>query len=63
MQIISATSLLFITISLIFPAKTCRDYVENVDGTTIAGRFRLRMALMFAAIGIGLFFLHILFRC
>ena len=59
MQIVSFVSIVFIGISIIFLAVSFRDYLKNGSAMTIARRVRLRMALIFALVGIGLYFLHV----
>ena len=55
MQIVSFVSIVFIGISIIFLAVSLRDYLKNVSTMTIARRVWLRMALIFALVGIGLY--------
>jgi len=59
MQIVSFVSIVFIGISIIFLAVSFRDYLKNGNSMTIARRVWLRMALIFALVGIGLYFLHV----
>ena len=59
MQIVSFVSIVFIGISIIFLAVSLRDYLKNGSTMTIARRVWLRMALIFALVGIGLYFLHV----
>jgi len=59
MQIVSFVSIVFIGISIIFLAVSFRDYLKNGSSMTIARRVWLRMALIFAVVGIGLYFLHV----
>jgi len=59
MQIVSFVSIVFIGISIIFLAVSLRDYLKNGSTMTIARRVWLRMALIFAVVGIGLYFLHV----
>ncbi len=63
MQITLYVSLLFIGISLVFLCLFFYGRVKYGSGITIAQRNRLRMALVFGAVAIGLLLLHILFRC
>lgn len=62
MQIITYIAILFITISLIFLALSFQNHVKNGSHITIARKIRLRMALIFAAVGAGLYFLHTYLR-
>jgi hypothetical protein len=62
MQIITFIAILFITISLTFLALSFFNEVKNGSNMTIARRIWLRMALVFAAVGSGLYFLHTFLR-
>lgn len=62
MQIIILITILFIAISLIFLALSFLNQVKNGSNMTIARRIWLRMALIFAAVGTGLYFLHTFLR-
>jgi hypothetical protein len=57
MQTLSVVSIVFIAISLIFLVISFRDYLRYGKQKTIARKVRLRMAIIFAAVGIGLYFL------
>jgi putative copper export protein len=50
--------ILFIGISLIFVVLVVRDYLKSGGKMTISRRVWLRLALIFAAVGIGLSFLE-----
>ncbi|NVN91253.1 MAG: hypothetical protein HXX11_11720 [Desulfuromonadales bacterium] len=58
MRIVSIVSLVFIGISVIFLAVSLRDYLENRSRMTIARKVWLRMALIFALVGTGLYVLQ-----
>ena len=54
------TGFLFVTISVIFLAVTLRDYLRGEDKLTPARRTWLRIAFIFAGVGIGLHLLRLL---
>jgi len=58
MAIIPFVSSVFFAISVIFLIISFRDYVKNGRTMTIARRIWLRMALIFAIVGIGLYILR-----
>lgn len=62
MQITLLVSIAFVCVSLVFLVLTFFDHVKNGSTITIARRIKLRMALMFGVVAVGLLFLHILFR-
>jgi hypothetical protein len=57
----SSLSIVFIAISVIFIGVTFRDYLNAEGKMTIARKIWIRMAFIFAAVGIGLFFVQIFF--
>jgi hypothetical protein len=63
MQITLYVSILFIGVSLTFLGLFFYGYMKEGRGITIARRVRLRMALMFGVVAIGLLFLHVLLSC
>ncbi len=58
MPITSLVSYLFFAISFIFFAWFCLDCLNKRETSAIARKIRLRMALMFAAVGAGLVVLN-----
>ena len=54
-------SIVFVAIAVIFIGVAFRDYLMAEDKMTIARKIWIRMAFIFAAVGIGLFFVQILF--
>ena len=62
MGTLASIGIIFIAISLIFLIATFRDYLKSKGEMTIARRIWLRLALIFAAIGIGLYFVQTFFR-
>ncbi len=62
MPITSFVSFLFFGISIIFFAFFCRDCLKKQETAAIARKIRLRMALMFAAVGAGLLILNSVLR-
>jgi hypothetical protein len=61
MQGPSSISIVFVAIAVIFIAVALRDYLNAEGKMTIGRKIWIRMAIIFAAVGIGLFFLQ-LFR-
>ena len=61
MQGPSSLSIVFVAIAVIFIGVALRDYL-NAEGKMTTGRkIWLRMAFIFAGVGIGLFFAQIFF--
>lgn len=58
MHTLPAVSIIFLTISVIFLIVSLRDYLQSKGAKAIARRIWLRMAFIFAAVGIGLYFLN-----
>jgi hypothetical protein len=61
MQGPSSLSIIFVAIAVIFVGVALRDYLKSEDKLTIARRIWIRMVFIFAAVGIGLFFVQIFF--
>ena len=59
MQGPSSLSVVFVAIAVIFMAVAFRDYLKAEGKVTIARKVWIRMAIIFAAVGIGLFFVQI----
>ena len=59
MQGPSSLSIVFVAIAVIFIGVALRDYLNAEGKLTIARKIWIRMAIIFAAIGIGLFFVQI----
>jgi hypothetical protein len=59
MQIATFVGTVFIAISVIFLTATFRGYLISEGKMTISRRVWLRLALIFAVVGIGLYFLKI----
>ena len=53
--------IVFVAIAVIFIGVTFRDYLKAEGKMTIARKIWIRMAFIFAAVGIGLYFLQIFF--
>lgn len=58
MPIIPIVSTVFFVISVIFLVVSIRDYMKHGSTMTIARRIWLRMALIFAVVGSGLYLMH-----
>ena len=61
MQGPSSLSIVFVAIAVIFVGVALRDYLITEGKMTIVRKIWIRMAFIFAAVGIGLFFVQILF--
>ena len=61
MQDPSSIGIVFVAIAVIFTGVALRDYLMAEGKMTIARKIWIRMAFIFAAVGIGLFFVQILF--
>ena len=57
----SSLSIVFVAIAVIFVGVALRDYLITEGKMTIVRKIWIRMAFIFAAVGIGLFFVQILF--
>ena len=53
--------IVFVAIAVIFIGVTFRDYLKAEGKMTIARKIWIRMEFIFAAVGIGLYFLQIFF--
>jgi hypothetical protein len=62
MQNPSSLGIVFIAIAVIFLVVSFRDYLKAEGKMTISRKVWLRMAFIFACVGIGLFLLHIFIR-
>ena len=61
MQGPSSLSIIFVAIAVIFVGVALRNSLKEDGKLTIARRIWIRMAFIFAAVGIGLFFVQIFF--
>ena len=59
MQGPSSLSIVFVAIAVIFIGVVFRDYLITEGKMTVARKIWIRMAIIFAAVGIGLFFVQI----
>ena len=59
MQGPSSISIIFVAIAVIFVGVALRDYLKTEGKMTIARKTWIRMAFIFAAVGIGLFFTQV----
>jgi len=59
MLIRSIVSIIFLVIVVTLLIASFRDYLKSKGEKTIARRIWLQMALIFATVAIGLYFLHI----
>lgn len=55
----SSIGIVFVAIAVIFLSVAFRDYLKEEGKATIARKIWIRMAIIFAAVGIGLFFVQI----
>jgi len=62
MQSPQTISIIFIAISVVFLGIAFRDYLKAEDKMTIGRKIWIRMAFIFAVVGIGLFFAQIFLR-
>ena len=58
MHTISVVSIIFLVIAIILIIASIRDYLKSKCEKTIARKIWLRMALIFTAVAVGLFFLN-----
>ncbi len=58
MEILPSLGIVFVAISVIFLSVVFGDYLRSEGKMTIARRIWLRMALIFACVAIGLYFLQ-----
>ena len=61
MQDPSSISVVFVAIAVIFISVALRDYLKEEGKATIARKIWIRLAIIFAAVGIGLFFVQVFF--
>jgi len=61
MQSPSSIGIVFVAIDVIFIGVALRDYLNAEGKMTIGRKIWIRMAFIFAGVGIGLFFAQILF--
>jgi hypothetical protein len=61
MQGPASIGIVFIAIAVIFIGVTIRDFLKEGGKLTIARKIWIRMAFIFAAVGIGLFLLQTFF--
>ena len=61
MQGPSSLSVVFVAIAVIFIGVALRDYLITEGKMTVARKIWIRMAFIFSAVGIGLFFVQIFF--
>jgi hypothetical protein len=61
MQILPSLGIVFVAISVIFLGVTFRDYLNAEEKLTIARKIWIRMAFVFAGVGIGLYLMQIFF--
>ena len=59
MQGPSSLSIVFVAIAVIFIGVALRDYLITEGKMTVALKIWIRMAFIFTAVGIGLFFVQI----
>jgi hypothetical protein len=59
MQGPSSLSVVFVAIAVIFIGVALRDYLITEGKMTVARKIWIRMAFIFSAVGIGLFFVQI----
>lgn len=59
MQGPSSIGIVFVAIAVIFIGAAFRDYLMSENKMTIARKIWIRMAIIFAVVGIGLFFVQI----
>jgi hypothetical protein len=60
MQFFPSLPIVFVAIAVIFIGVTFRDYLKAEGKMTIARKIWIRMAIIFAAVGIGLFFVQMI---
>lgn len=58
MQILPSLGIVFVALAVIFLGVTFRDYLKAEGKMSIARKIWIRMAFVFAAVGIGLYFVH-----
>jgi polyferredoxin len=58
----SSLGIIFIAIAVVFLGISFRDYLKTEGKLTIARKIWLRMAFIFAGVGIGLYLVHTFLR-
>ena len=58
----SSLGIIFIAIAVVFLGISFRDYLKAEGKLTIARKIWLRMAFIFAGVGIGLYLVHTFLR-
>ena len=61
MKNLPSLGIVFVSIAVIFLGVVFRDYLKSENKLTIARKIWIRTAFIFAAVGIGLFFIQIFF--
>ena len=61
MQFFPSLSIVFVAIVVIFFGVTFRDYLKAEGKMTIARKIWIRMAFIFAGLGIGIYFVRTFF--
>jgi len=51
--------IIFVALAVVFVGIALRDYLKTTGKMTIAQKVWIRMAFIFAGVGIGLFLIHI----
>lgn len=59
----SSLGIIFIAIAVVFVGVSLRDYLKTEGKLTIARKIWIRMAFIFAGVGIGLYLVQIFFQC
>ena len=54
--------IVFVAIAVVFLGISFRDYLKTEGKLTIARKIWIRMAFIFAGVGIGLYLVHTFFR-
>ena len=63
MYISPSLGIVFVALAVVFVGVVLRDYLKTEGKLTIARKIWLRMAFIFAAVGIGLYLVQIFFQC
>jgi hypothetical protein len=58
----SSLGIIFIALAVVFLGVALRDYLKTEGKLTIARKIWIRMAFIFAGVGIGLYLVHTFFR-
>ncbi len=62
MQSLPSLGIVFVALAVVFVGIALRDYLKTEAKMTIARKIWLRMAFIFAGVGIGLYFFQIFLR-